>query len=419
MTARTEGLHRGLFATGVLLGLVAEQVVLFAVPLLIFQDTGDVSTLGFAFALEWLPGLLAYPFAGLLADRDGGARLFSRVTMARGVLLAGAVLLILARPGWATAVLMANGALLSVLAAPVRMSIEKMVPQVARGDKLAATQSLVQNMELLAMALGPALAALAVLLLGKVWLLALAAAVFVVAAACWLPLPRQKWQSGSGGAREILAELGLGWKLLLRNRPVRLLAGLNFAINLVFATMLSANAALVTGVFDASESSFGILNTFVGIVGLGNLLIVPLLLRKLDVHVIGAVGFTALCAALLVAGTASSFAVYGTAFVAGMTGVAYYNVFNRTQRIKVLPREHLGKIMGPFYLLNLLSYPMAGLLVGATGDVIEPQDLVAGLAVLLSLLGAVLLPLTMRSFRRALAERDGDSADVPQISEVH
>ncbi|MEU1255825.1 MFS transporter [Streptomyces chartreusis] len=420
MTARVESLHRGLFATGVLLGLIAEQVVLFAVPLLIFQDTGDVSTLGFAFALEWLPGLLAYPFAGLIADRDGGARLFSRVSVGRAAVLGLVVVIVVAEPGWTTAALMTNGALLSILAAPVRMSVEKMVPQVARGEKLATTQSLVQNMELLAMALGPALAAVAVLVLGKVWLLALAAGVFLVAAACWLPLPRQKWQPGNGGGtREILGELGLGWRLLIRNRPVRLLAVLNFAINLVFATVLSANAALVTGVFGASESSYGMLNTFVGIVGLGNLLVIPLLLRKLDVHVLGVIGFTALCAALFVAGTASSFAVYGTAFVAGMTGVAYYNVFNRTQRIKVIPQEHLGKVMGPFYLLNLLSYPMAGLLVGTAGEAIEPQDLVTVLAVVLSVFGAVLLPLVMRSFRQVLAPRDTGSPDVPQTTEVH
>ncbi|MFD8043690.1 MFS transporter [Streptomyces chartreusis] len=420
MTARVESLHRGLFATGVLLGLIAEQVVLFAVPLLIFQDTGDVSTLGFAFALEWLPGLLAYPFAGLIADRDGGARLFSRVSVGRAAVLGLVVVVVVAEPGWTTAALMTNGALLSILAAPVRMSVEKMVPQVARGEKLATTQSLVQNMELLAMALGPALAAVAVLVLGKVWLLALAAGVFLVAAACWLPLPRQKWQPGNGGgSREILGELGLGWRLLIRNRPVRLLAVLNFAINLVFATVLSANAALVTGVFGASESSYGMLNTFVGIVGLGNLLVIPLLLRKLDVHVLGVIGFTSLCAALFVAGTASSFAVYGTAFVAGMTGVAYYNVFNRTQRIKVIPQEHLGKVMGPFYLLNLLSYPMAGLLVGTAGEAIEPQDLVTVLAVVLSVFGAVLLPLVMRSFRQVLAPRDTGSPDVPQTTEVH
>ncbi|WP_282776326.1 MFS transporter, partial [Nocardia sp. CC201C] len=174
--------HRALFASGVLLGLVAEQVILFAVPLLIFQDTGEVSTLGFAFALEWLPGLLAYPFAGLLADRDGGARLFTRVSLLRAVILLTVLLVCLAQPGWTTVALMAGGACLSVCMAPIRMSVEKMVPQLAPPSQVAAVQSLVQNMELLAMALGPALATVAALWLGKLWLLLVAAAAFAIAA---------------------------------------------------------------------------------------------------------------------------------------------------------------------------------------------------------------------------------------------
>ena len=62
--------------------------------------------------------------------------------------------------------------------------------------------------------------------------------------------------------------------------------------------------------------------------------------------------------------------------------------------------------MGPFYLLNLLSYPIAGLLVGSVGATYGPQRLVGVLAVVLSVFGAVLLPLTMRSFRRTLTDRE-------------
>lgn len=61
------------------------------------------------------------------------------------------------------------------------MSAEKMVPQLAQGERLASTQSLVQNMELLAMALGPVFAMLAAAVLGKVWLLVAASMVFLLA----------------------------------------------------------------------------------------------------------------------------------------------------------------------------------------------------------------------------------------------
>ncbi|MEU3026604.1 MFS transporter [Streptomyces incarnatus] len=397
---------RGLFGAGVLLGLMAEQVVMFAVPLLLFQDTKQVSTLGYAFALEWLPGLIAYPFAGLIADRDGGARLFSVVTGSRAVVLAVVVAVLLTRPGWTTPALMTSGAVLSILVAPTRMSVEKMVPQLAAGEAMARTQALVQNMELLAMALGPALATLAAALIGKVWLLAVAASVFALAAACWLPLPRGERPTEPVTARATLRELGLGWKLMAGNRPVLLLGILNFGINLVVASVLSANAALVTGVFAAPDWSFALLNTCVGVVGLVNLLVIPLVLKRFEVPLLGVLGFAVLCAALLLIGIAGSFPVYAVLFIAVLTGTAYYNVFNRTSRVKVIPREHLGKVMGPFYLLNLLSYPIAGLLVGSVGATYGPQRLVGVLAVVLSVFGAVLLPLTMRSFRRTLTDRE-------------
>lgn len=398
--------RRALFGAGVLLGLLAEQVVLFAVPLLIYQNSENVSTLGLAFALEWLPSLIAYPFAGLIADRDGGGRLFSRAMSIRGLVLLCVMSLCLTEASWTTPALMTGGAIMSVFVAPTRMSVEKMVPQVADGELLPRTQALVQNMELLAMALGPALAMLATSLLGKVWLLGLAAVAFGVGAACWLPMPRGPRIQVSGTARQRLAELGIGWLLLVRIRPVLWLGILNFAINLAFATLLSVNAAVVTGVFHASDYDYGLLNTMVGLVGLVNLMVMPAILRRFGVGALGVTGFLVLCCALLMAGFSLNYPTYAAFFVLTYIGDALYNVFNRTQRIKVIPREHLGKVMGPFYLLNLLSMPVAGLLVGGFGTRIGPQHLVIGLTALLCLFGSLLLPLTVFSFHRALREKE-------------
>lgn len=411
MTTRRR-LRRSLFGCGVLLSVVAEQIVLFAVPLIIFEDTDKVSALGLAYAIEWLPALLAYPFAGLLADRDGGARLFSLVSTGRAVVLVGALAGCLAAPSLLTPILMTSGGLLSLLMAPVRMSIEKVVPQLAEDTELAKTQGLVQSMEVSAMAVGPAFALLGVAFIGKFGLLACAAAAFLAAAACWLPLPRGVRAPSGSSARDSLAELRLGWSLLVGNRPIVLLAVLNFSINLVFATVLSANAALITGVFHAPESSYALLNIGVGVLGAVNLLVVPFLLRHFEVRALGVFGLALVCVSLAVLGFAPSLMLYGPAFVAAMVGVTYFNIFNRTQRIKVIPQEHLGKVMGPFYLLNLLSLPIGGLLVAGVGSSWGPQRLVAVLAIALSVFGAVMLPLTIRAFARAASARETPLAGV-------
>lgn len=397
--------RRGLFAGGILLGLVAEQIVMFAVPLLIFQHTGQVSMLGLAFALEWVPALIAYPFAGLLADRDGGGRLFSVVNTGRAVVLGIAVVVCVVEPEWTTPALITSGALLSFFVAPVKMSVEKMVPQLARGDRVAPTQALVQNMELLAMAVGPAMAIVGALLISKVVLLTIAAAVFAAAALSWLRLPRGVRVEGRIGVADVVADLTTGWRLLVANRPVLLLGALNFTINLVVATLMAANVALVTGVFGAPEAAFGVLNVVVGLVGLVNLWVSPWLLRRTGVETLGIGGFGLLCVALVVAGLAPSYAVYAPAYVLALVGVTLYNIFNRTRRLQVIPEQHLGKVMGPFYLVNLLSFPLAGALVAGLGELGGPQVLVLGLTGVLCVAGTALLVATIRSFRAALAAR--------------
>lgn len=388
------------FVGGVFLGLLAEQTVLFAVPLMIYQNTRSISYSGGAFALEWLPAILAYPFAGMLADRLGGRHLFLKANLARTVCLSLTLFFCWLAPSLAIWGLIVNGVFLSVLIAPIRMAIEKTVPLLARGGDLPRIQSVVQNVELLAMALGPALAAGLAQLLGKLPLLGVAAAAFLLAAYCWRALPSIHRPTGSVG--RIGQDLLLGWRLLLGNRPVVLLALVNFSINLAFAVALSANAYVITDTFGASDSVFGLMSAGAGALGLLNLFLIPRLLRKWTVYHLGAWGFSMLCLGLACMGLATGVWFYVAAFLLGMAGVAMFNVFNRTQRVKAIPPDHLGKVIGPFYLVNSLSYPLGGVLTATLGHTVGIQQIVLFLALMLAGPGATLLWLTSRHFRAAL-----------------
>lgn len=388
------------FAAGLMLGIVAEQTVLFAVPLIIFQETGNVAYSGIAFAVEWVPALMAYPFAGMLADRLGGRRLFLDANAARALCLLIAVAACWAAPAVTIIALMVNSAFLSALMAPIRMSVEKTVPALAEGDKLSRLQSLVQNGELLSRALGPAFAAGLAHWLGKLPLLLVAATAFALAALCWRDMP--------SGLRKVVVtsrigqDLALGWKLLIANRPVVLLAVVNFTINLAFAIAISANAYLITGFFQASDSIFGLMNAGAGLLGFLNLLLIPRLLTSWSIYRLGACGFALMCFGLVWMGTASNVWVYATSFPAAMAGVAWFNVFNRTQRVKAIEPEHLGKVIGPFYLINSLSYPIAGVITASLGPALGVQNIVLFMALLLALPGSALFWTTARHFRAKL-----------------
>jgi MFS family permease len=387
------------FGAGLLCALLAEQTVLFAVPLMIFQLTGNVRYSGVAFALEWLPALIAYPFAGLLADRFGGRLLFRGANTARGLSLTVTLGICWYQPQWMIWALIGNGIVLSVLMAPVRMAVEKSVPLIAGPERLAHCQSLVQNMELLAMALGPALAAGLAMYADKRWLLGLAAVALFAAALFWRGLPTARSVSRP---TSVFKDLALGWRLLLGNPPVLSLAGLNFSINLAFAAVLSANAFVISGVFSAADGVFGLMNAGAGALGLLNFILVPRLLARMSIYRLGALGFALLCLGLICMGVASGVLLYALSFLLAMAGCALFNVFNRTQRIKAIESAHLGKVMGPFYLVNLLSYPLGGLLTASVGHVYGVQVLILVLALVLTVPGTLLFILTTRRFRLAL-----------------
>jgi hypothetical protein len=330
----------------------------------------------------------------------GGRFLFLNANLARAACLLITLTICGLFPDFTVIALMINGFLLSGLMAPIRMAVEKTVPSLSATSRLSHTQSLVQNIELLAMALGPVLAAELAQLLGKLLLLGLAAAAFLSAALCWRSLPQGVRKLAK--PRRVGADLLLGWQLLLANQPVIRLAILNFSINFAFAVALSANVYLITGTFGASDTVFGLMNAGAGALGLVNLLLMPRLLARWSIYRVGAAGFTLLCAGFLSMGLAANVWVYVVSFLGAMAGVALFNVFNRTQRIKAIEPEHLGKVIGPFYMINLLSYPLGGVVTASLGASVGIQPLILAMSLLLALPGGALLWMTTCHFRQKL-----------------
>ncbi|MDN5402232.1 MAG: MFS transporter, partial [Pseudomonas sp.] len=63
------------FFISLFLSRLADQVLLFIVPLIVFQTTQSVSWAGLAFFVESLPRYLAFPVCGALCDRFSPVRI--------------------------------------------------------------------------------------------------------------------------------------------------------------------------------------------------------------------------------------------------------------------------------------------------------------------------------------------------------
>lgn len=69
------GFRDSAFYVSQFLSRLADHILLFLVPLIVFQITGSVGWSGVAFFIETLPRFVAFPIAGILADRLPAYRL--------------------------------------------------------------------------------------------------------------------------------------------------------------------------------------------------------------------------------------------------------------------------------------------------------------------------------------------------------
>jgi len=365
---------------------LADQILLFIVPLVVFQVTGSVQWSGVAFFVETLPRFMSFPICGILCDRISPVRLMHWSQLMR------AGVCVLGMAGYAAwggiAWLIAISALCGVLTTQGVMAREVMLPQVFRQHDFQKVLSFTQIADQLGMVLGPMLAAF--LLKSWHWAAVVAACsvLFVLA-----DLTFHWWHRL---VRPVLADPeapeGRWWTPLvsaaahLRHRPGLIeLVVLAAGVNLVVGVTLATSAAMFTGVLGASEIDYGWLQTA------GAAATVAILFAighwTPPVRMLGPVAYAMMFAGGLLSAGGASIVLYAAGFVAVIGFDKMFNVYIRSLRQQIIPQRDLGKTTGLIVMLNNLTQPLAGLLVGAFSGVAGPRGVILALTLGMGVLG--------------------------------
>jgi len=372
------------------LSRLADQILLFLVPLVIFQLTSDVALSGFAFFVETLPRFIAFPVCGILTDFYSPYRLLSRSQFARFI----AVLLALAGyfffPGiyWLVSV----AAIVGVLTTQGMMAREAILPLVFKEIRFQKVLAHTQLVDQLAMVLGPLIAALVLFFAQWQVVLIFVALLFLsadLALYIWLKSVRPCWKKLTQDELHIVNSLRCAL-MNIKNLP-NLLAViyLAFAVNLIVGVLLATSAAIYTGVYAQSETEYAILQ----MLGAATTIIVLLYIGRaaLPLRVLGVTSFIVLCVGGIITGLSQSAWLYLVGFMMIVGFDKMFNVFLRSLRKQVIPAQDFGKTTGLVVLLNNLSQPLAGLLVALYAGEFGVQVVVLSVVVVAVLIGVLVL----------------------------
>lgn len=394
--------HQAFFCS-LFVARLADQILLFLVPLVVFQTTRQVSWSGLAFFIETLPRYLVFPLFGALCDRLSPLRLMRISQTVRALVCFGGVLAyaVFGGIGW----LIALSAACGVLTSQGLVAREVMLPQIFSTRQFQRVLAWTQLADQSGFVLGPMLAALLLGWWRWEWVVAATGALFLAADAALL-----LWRRASGFEPNNPAPDAVrGWMpLRIALRHVLVLPGLAKVVllaaaeNLVIGVTLATSAAMVTGYHAQSNHYYALLQTAGALATV--LILVTIAHTAWPSRMLGRVAFAAICAGGVIAGASRAPWGYALGFLLIVGFDKMFNVYIRGTRQRIIPPADYGKTTGVVILLNNLTQPLAGLLVGVFSARTQTGPLIVVLSLAMGVVGvAVSVGSALLRRRRALA----------------
>ena len=386
--------HHLLFYGSLLLSRLADQVLLFLVPLVVYQQTGSASWTGIAFFVETLTRFVAFPVCGVLSDRHPPLRLLRQSQALRALSCAAGLAAGFTLNGQAALVaLVLVSAACGVFTTQGVMAREVLLPHIFPGERFERVLAHAQIADQLGMVAGPAVAAAALALWPWQGVLGCSALLFLLAdvGLAW-------WQRQHTGALpQGLSTQGESWWVPLRTalRHIVQLPGLKplialaAGVNLVVGVTQATAAAMVTGLLAQSDAVYAQLQTAGAVV---TVLVLAWVARvHWRGHALGVWSYTL----LLVGGLMTAWAVHPAVYTLGFLLVIgfdkMFSVYIRAGRQRIIPPQDFGKTSGLVVLLNNLTQPLAGLAVGLGAQGADARSVITVLVLGMGLIGGAVL----------------------------
>ncbi|WP_434702991.1 MFS transporter [Pseudomonas sp. Z1-12] len=384
------------FFVSMFLSRLADQILLFIVPLIVFQTTNSVSWAGLAFFVESLPRYLAFPICGALCDKFPPIRILHISQVYRAAACGVAVVLYGVFGGvyW----IVALSALCGVLTTQGIMAREVVLPYIFKHYTYTKTLSYSQIADQTGLVLGPLVAALLLEVWAWHWVVLAIAGLFLLA-----DLAMLYWQRTSSVTLESFEQHHDLWLNPLRIAlgHIRNLAELKkvislaVGVNLIIGVTLATSAAMVIGHYGAGKDDYAGLQA----AGAVTTIVILFLLARvtLPLKLLGALSYTLIAVGAFITALSPTLWGYVVGFLLIVGFDKMFNVYMRSIRQQVIPPQDFGKTVGVITLLNNLSQPFAGLLVAVLAAPVGTQEVILLLAVVTSLIGVGVVVMNRQS----------------------
>jgi MFS family permease len=409
--------HHPAFFTSLFFSRLADQILLFLVPLVVFQTTQQATWSGIAFFIEAFPRYIVFPVCGALCDRMSPVTVLRTSQRFRAVACAAGIagFVAVGGIGW----LIALSAVCGALTSQGLVAREVLLPQVFTSERFEKVLSYAQIADQVGVVLGPMLAGLLLGWWRWEYVAGVAAALFFAADGAtllWQRASAFEWSAHEHAAVAWLAPVKTALAHVAHLPGLARLVALAAAENLVIGVTLATSAAMVTGLHRRPDAFYAFVQTAGAVATIAILLLIARV--QIPRKALGLVSFVAIFAGGLLAGLSPSVWGYVAGFLLIVGFDKMFSIYIRSVRQAIIPAKDYGKTLGVVIMLNNLTQPLAGLLVGLFSGNGRMSAVVVAISLGMGALGLVVTLVGMGAGRprasehvASLNERSPDHAE--------
>ncbi|MCG2835526.1 MFS transporter [Photobacterium sp. WH77] len=381
------------FVLGRFFTLCADQILLFAIPLIVYRNTGSITQSGIVFFLEWLPRVISLPVSGILADRFGGRLLSIISDFMRGISCLVVALLLTIHNEYSFYILSALAIVSSFFQAQSLIAIESLVPNIFGSSKLIQVQSLLQAIIQLSMIAGPIVCASMLLIIDKNGLLFLASCIYIVCFlnTIFLQFDNPVYDKEHGVS--FIKKIQLSVSLIFNQHKLRYLTLESMAVNLLFGVLMGQASIISISAFNVTDQEFSLVQLSLGIATISALSFSGKVFEKWEGVNICMTSIILIFSGCIVVALSKSFSVFIFGYAVMMAALSFFNVYMRAERVKLIPEGDRGKVISVMVMLNQIPLPLSGILISLYAESLGPQNLLLTSVLSISILNILLFSL--------------------------
>lgn len=340
-----------------------DQLLMFLVPLMVYKLTQDVFWSGITFTIEQLFAVSFAVLGGQLADRMDPKKLL-KISIALRVITSITVLALLPFANTAQQVylLIVLGTATSIGAMLQFVCVEALIPYIKHRHNFTQIQSYSQVAVQLGMISAPLIAGIWISLLPWQWLVGITFILFL-SSFLLLGFLKQVNRPKDLVNKEAKWQFVQPILFVFKTAPLLRIICYTAGVNLVFGSMLASAAPMITGVYQLSERYLSYLQTTAAIVSILLLTIIAKLTDRIAVWVIGVVSISMVAFGGLLSNQGFILFQLGFLLVIAFDGIV--NIYIRSARLPLIPKENYAKTIGAIVLLNNITMPISGLLIAS------------------------------------------------------